>query len=169
MRKSNEKGFMMIETLLVSVFIASTLIFLYIQFQKVRNGYNNSFTYDTVNGIYANQVILGYLQENGIKNLSNTMENTSISHIDLTSCPAGYLENTSICNYLLSDLGVKKIYYVSSDVTEFQKKMESLGLSSKLKRYVNTIKSTNGIGYRLITEFQDGTYATILVRAKTVE
>lgn len=169
MGKSNEKGFMLIETLLVSVFIASTLIFLYIQFQKVRNSYSNSFTYDTVNGIYANQVILGYLQENGIKNLSNAMESTSSTYIDLTTCPGAYLENTAYCNRILSDLGVKKIYYISSDVTAFKGKMESLNLSSKFKRYVNTIKPTNGIGYRLITEFQDGTYATILARAKTVE
>lgn len=169
MRKSNEKGFMLIETLLVSVFIASTLIFLYIQFQKVRNSYSNSFTYDTINGIYANKVILEYLQENGINNLSRTMQNTSVSYIDITDCPAAYLENTSYCNRIMSDLGVKRIYYVASDVTAFKDKMDSIGLSNKFKRYVNAMTGNVGVGYRLVTEFDDDTYASILVRSNTVD
>lgn len=167
MRKVNNKGFMLMETLLVSVFIVSTLVFLYIQFGKVRDSYNDSFHYNTVASAYSTNTFLQYLQENGIENLSKTLSTTDTVYIDLTTCSATYLTQTSMCTKLISKLGIKKIYYVSSDITNFKNNLPS-GMSNSFKKYVRTLKSKDGLGYRLIAEYKDGTFASILARSTIV-
>lgn len=162
MRKINQKGFMLMETLLVSVFVVSTLLFLYVQFGKVRSGYQSSFHYNTVGAIYSAGSFLEYLKENGIENLSTTMDTTDSAYIDLTSCPASYLSSTAMCSTLITKLNIKKIYYVSSDLTKFKQNMPA-GISGSLKNYVKTIKG-DGIGYRLLIEYKDQTFASILAR-----
>lgn len=167
MRKNN-KGFMLIETLLVSVFVVSTLIFIYIQFEKVRNSYQTSFSYNTTNGVYGANAILKYLRENGIDNLDKKIDEGS-AYIDLTNCPGGYLSNTSFCHRLLTDLKVQKIFYVSSDVTNFKSKMDQAAISNKFKSFVRSIKPTDNAGYRLLIEYANEEYATILTKSMTVD
>ena len=167
MRKNN-KGFMLIETLLVSVFVVSTLIFIYIQFEKVRNSYQTSFAYNTTNGVYGANTVLKYLRENGIENLEKEIDKGS-AYIDLTNCPGGYLSNTSFCHRLLTDLKVQKIFYVSSDVTNFKNKMNQAAISNKFKSFVHSIKPTNDSGYRLLIEYQNEEYATILTKVEIVD
>ena len=41
--QKNNKGFVLVETLLVSVFILTTLIFLFIQFRTVKQSFDRSF------------------------------------------------------------------------------------------------------------------------------
>lgn len=168
MGKRNHQGFMLIETLLVSVFIASTLIFLYIQFQKVRDSYDVTFSYNTIDGVYSSKVLLEYLQENGIANMSNALKSNSITQIEVSTCPGAYLTNTTFCNRLVENLNIRKAYYVSSDVTNFRNKMKSLGLSNKFQTFIRSMKDSDGIGYRLVIEYNDDTYATILARNNNV-
>lgn len=168
MLKKNNKGFMLMETLLVSVFLASTLIFLYIQFQKVRDSYQSSFTYDTVINTYASSNFLKYIQENGIKNLSKTIDSGTV-YIDLTDCPSGYLTNTPLCQKLIKDLGIKKVIYSSSDTTNLITRMNnSSDFSPKFREFIKNIKVTNRISYRLSIEYNDETYSTVLARSNTV-
>lgn len=168
MLKKNNKGFMLLETLLVSVFIASTLIFLYIQFQKVRDSYQSSFSYNTVIGTYASSNFLKYLQENGISNLSNTI-NSGTVYIDLTTCPSAYLTNTPLCKKLVTELGIKKVIYASSDTSALITRMATVSdISPKLKSFIKSIKVNNRISYRLLFEYNDETYSTILARSSTI-
>lgn len=165
MRNNNNKGFMLIETLLVSVFVVSTLIFVYIQFEKVRNSYQTSFEYNTINGVYGADTILKYLKENEIENLNNAIKDGR-TYVDISNCPGGYLSNTSFCQRLLTDLKVKKIFYTTVDITEFKKKINQAAISNKLKQFIRSIKSSDETGYRLIVEYEDNTYATILTNRK---
>ena len=164
MRKMNNQGFLLLETLLVAVFIASTLIFLYVQFGKVRDSYNASFHYNTVASAYSTHTFLEYLQENGIQNLSTTLATTDTAYIDVTKCSATYLTQTTMCTTLLSKLGIKKMYYVSDDLTKFKANLPS-DMSNAFKAYVATLKSGEGLGYRIIAEYTDGTFASILARS----
>lgn len=160
--RNNNKGFMLIETLLVSVFVVSTLIFVYIQFEKVRNSYQTSFEYNTMNGVYGANTISKYLKENGIENLNNTIK-SGAAYVDITNCPGGYLSNTSFCHRLLTDLKVKKVFYTPSDVTEFKNKVGQSAISNKFKQFIRTIKPKKSeSGHRIIVEYEDETYATIL-------
>ena len=167
MRKNN-KGFMLIETLLVSVFVVSTLIFIYIQFEKVRNSYQTSFSYNTTNGVYGANAILTYLKENGMENLDKRIDEGD-AYIDLTNCPGSYLSTTAFCHRLLTDLKVHKIFYVSNDVTNFKSKMDQAAISNKFKSFVRSIKEPDTAGYRLLIEYENEEYATILTTSITPE
>lgn len=48
----NKKGFMLLETLVVSTFILGILIFLFIQLSTIKRAYDTSFRYNTITGLY---------------------------------------------------------------------------------------------------------------------
>ena len=51
MKKKNNKGFMLVETLIVATFLVTTLLFIYVQFNNITRTYDTSFRYNTVNGL----------------------------------------------------------------------------------------------------------------------
>ena len=50
--KKNNKGFTILETLITSTLIISTLVFLYVQFSNLKQNYQESFEFNTVRGIH---------------------------------------------------------------------------------------------------------------------
>ena len=62
--KKRNKGFMLIETLVVSTFIISTLIYLYVQFTNLKKSYDISFRYDTIPGLYSAKEIDKFINNN---------------------------------------------------------------------------------------------------------
>ena len=52
MKKNNNKGFMLLETMIVSAFIITTLTFLYVQFSNLKKSYEESFKYDSIPELY---------------------------------------------------------------------------------------------------------------------
>ena len=62
MKKIDNRGFMLTETLIVATFLVTTLLFLYIQFNNVTKTYDTSFKYNTVNGLYAVNNIINYIK-----------------------------------------------------------------------------------------------------------
>lgn len=61
MKKMNNKGFLMVEALIVSTFVVSVLIYFFVQFKKVDESFELSYSYNTVNGLYAVNNISMYL------------------------------------------------------------------------------------------------------------
>ena len=71
MKKINNKGFMLVEVLVVSVFISSILIVMFVQFKKINNSYNVSFNYNTVDSLY----LLNNVKKRLITNSTNISYN----------------------------------------------------------------------------------------------
>ena len=86
MKKRDNKGFMLAETLIVTVFVAGVLIFLYIQFSNLSNSYDQSFQYNTVEGLYALEDVKKYIEtDSSIKKYINSNID-SLGYIDITNC-----------------------------------------------------------------------------------
>ena len=64
MKKDNQKGFVLAETFIVSTFVLGVLVVLFLQIKTVINGYDRSFTYNTITGIYNTSEIKKYVQKN---------------------------------------------------------------------------------------------------------
>ncbi len=166
--KINNKGFMLLETLIVAVFLVATLIFLYVQFNRVRSSYNISFTYNTSTNVYSSNTFLDYLKENGLSLMYQELKENKEQVYDLSSCEHPYLENTEMCKSLVSNLGIKEIYLVSSDLIWIKQNIPA-SASNEMVRFINTLKEQDGVGSRLIVEFSDGTFASILARIDNFE
>lgn len=156
MKKINNKGFMLVETLVCATFIVGILTFIYVQFTNINQSYENSFKYNTVNDLYLTNQARIYIEQNGVENLKNALINKD--YIDITACPSEYLQEYDYCKQLMSDLNIKQIIFTKADLKNKLSEDISANLFDFIKK-VNLIKE----GYVLYVEFNDNTYATLKV------
>ena len=65
MKKVNNKGFMLTETIVVSTFTLTILVLLFVYFKDLVIAYNDSYRYNTVEGVYSAGVWKRLIVENG--------------------------------------------------------------------------------------------------------
>lgn len=159
MKKMNKKGFMLAETLIVSTFIMTILIFLYVQFRTVTDSYNTSFKYNNVNNVYAANNIRIFLNGENISKIRSDL--AASNYIDVTGCPTTYITEVSYCRKLFEDLKVNKVLVVSDDLSKVKGHLNS-SWSQNLKDFIKALKTDSETGaIRLIIEYNDDTYASL--------
>lgn len=164
MKKKRSKGFLLTETLVVSVLVLSTLIYVFMQFQTINRNYHVSFTYNTVNSLYNAGNIRKYILENSLLELKSDIL-ASTPYIDLSTCPTRYLEETHYCTLLLQGMQVKKLIFTSNDLTSLKTFVENhKDFSEEMNQFIlYTSTNQDGSNYRIFVEFDDGTFSSILV------
>ncbi|MGE5455509.1 MAG: hypothetical protein ACM3O4_00160 [Ignavibacteriales bacterium] len=164
MKKINNKGFMLVETLVVATLIISILIYLFVQFQTIIKSYNSSFTYNTVDAVYGVSNIRNYILNDGYEELKAFQDSTSNvnGYIDITNCSADYFEESEYCLTLFDQLNVKKVIFTDSDLSNL--KNSNLTFDDKLKKYINYLKYTKGEDlYRIIVEYENETFGSLKI------
>jgi hypothetical protein len=163
--KKNSKGFLLLETMLVSTFVISTLVFLYIQFVNLKNSYDTSFTYNTIPGLYATKNIKDYIKDNNystIKKDVNKDTNNLIYIYNDNTCNTKYFNDTlDYCNELMKKLNVKKVIMTSKDLTNLKKGLKENDLDNELYNYIKKIKNSADYDYRLVAIFKDNTFTNL--------
>jgi len=154
MKKMNNKGFMLAETLVVATFLVTTLLFIYVQFNNVTNSYDTSFRYNTVNGLYATKNIVDFVKSDGLDNLKTSI-NANGYYIDITNCSTAYFEEADYCQILFDTLKVKTVLFTKENLTEL--KNNTLGLTQTMIDFINYIDYDTVNDYRIIVEFEDNT------------
>ncbi len=178
MKKKKNEGFMLVETLIVSTFIATTMIFIFVQFRRIYTGYQRSFSYNTTEGIYATREINQYILKNGYEKIVDYMSGRTVEgetakpepYVELYNetdeCSKVYLYETDYCNRLMKNLNVKRVLVTYADLTDFIGKLDSYEeLDVHLRNFIKSIKyDTDDIELtrrRTIIEFKDDTYASL--------
>lgn len=163
--KKNKKGFTLLETLIVSTFIASTLIYLFIQISNIKSSYDITFRYDTVPGLYGAQNVLSFLNKNTYDDVKVAVENSELNYVDLTDGTA--LSNGSNLYYkdLIQKLNIKMIIMIKEDTTDILSNLNQItSFSEEMKKFIKRIDSSKSEGlYRLVIEYNDNTFATIKI------
>ena len=154
-KKNIDKGFMLAETLVVTAFVAGVLIYLFIQFTNLSNNYNDSYNYNTVEGLYSVRNIKNYILSDS-EALMQLKNNLSIdNYIDMTDC--SIFSEQLYCSKLLELENVNKIIITTN---LFDKELFSV-YDSGFKKFVNKIDAEGNEKYRILVEFNNSTYATI--------
>lgn len=163
MKKFDNKGFMLIEFLVTATLVCTILVFLYTQFYNVKKSYETSFKYNTVNGLYILSNIRDFLIDNDTYILRNHLEIDS--HVDLLNEHIIGINDLDYWKVLISSANVKYLIFAEenlenliSNLNDFDDNYESL---KKFIRHIDYDK--NGTEYRLIAEYNDGTFASILI------
>lgn len=164
--KKNNRGFLLAESLVVSTFVLTILILLYIQFNNLTTNYKNSYNYNNVESIYDLSSVSNYLLTNNY-NLSDQLTESKpyvIVYKD-GSCnmDAGIID--SFCDNLISQMDAKTVIYTSSDISAIQKYVsenDDSNINQKLREFISRVE-TNTVQNkgRLFAEFNNGTFATI--------
>lgn len=171
MKKNKNKGFLLTELLVTATLVATVLIFLYAQFYNIKRSYDNSFKYNTVNDLYALDNVRSFLIDGGY---IDTYIQMATNHEILTTYP--YLELTTFISNdyfssIISIAKIRKLYFTRENLSTFVSylnnniNMTNSANFEKLRRFVNYIDydTNNSTGYRLIAEFNDDTFSTLLV------
>lgn len=163
--KKEKNGFMLVETLIVSVFILATLIFLFVQFQKIESGYSKTYNYNTTDRLYATYNIREYILNNGFETIATILDNSIDNYVDISFCPSEYLLNTEYCNSLFSYLNVKTILFTKENTTDLISDFKNINeIGENFKSFIKYIKfDDEATKYRLIVEFKDETYASLKI------
>ena len=165
MKKSNKKGFVLAETIAVSVVIMTSLVIIYTQFMSISKSYARTFAYNSVNNLYLVNNIKNYIKSDGLNNLISALSNSN--YVDITSCSTDYFTEYIYCETLMDNLNVRQVIFTKTNLDELKNNMN--GLSEKMKQFVNYINYKNTSGYRIIVEFNDETYATLTIDSDTSE
>ena len=154
--KKNNRGFMLVEILIVVTVIVTSMIFLFVQISNMNNSYDEVFKYDTITSIYAMENIKKFLvNDNAIKKLEDGM--VYVDYIDLSNCDTTYITNLSYCTTLFEKLKVEKIYFTSQNVMNLYTK--NFGL--EMNKYIKQISYDKTNGYRIIVEYKDNTFSSM--------
>lgn len=155
MKKINNKGFVLIETIIVSAFVAGILIFTFIQFTSLTSSYSDSFKYNTVEDLYAVENIKNYfLSDSSALTLLNDSINPDRVK-DITDC--GIFTNESYCKRLLELSNIEELIVCNNYFDEKNVYVKDEGF----KEFIKKIKGTGKEKYRLVAKFKDSTFATI--------
>ena len=158
MKKIKNKGFMLAETLIVTTFVAGVLIFLFIQFSKLSNSYNEYYNYNTTEALYALEDVKDYIISDSVissKIISDVNENI---YLDITNCQN--FSNTEYCLKLFELENIKKVIVVPNPFDVSNLNIDDNGLLN----FMSKISNEGDEEYRLIAEFNNGSYATIRIK-----
>lgn len=159
MKKNNKKGFVLAETIAVSVIVMTSLVIIYTQFTYLSKSYSRTFTYNSVNNLYLTNNIKEFINDDGLNNLITGLNDKN--YIDITSCSTEYFTEYIYCETLMDNLGVKQVIFTKANLDDLKTNMDCL--SEKMKQFINYINYKNTNNYRIIVEFNDETYATLTI------
>lgn len=151
MKKLNNKGFMLVEILVVSVFISTVLVVLFVQFKKINNSYEVSFNYNTVDGLY----LLDNLKKVISPKVDTYIGDKNYVNFYSTLCPSLEYE----CK-MLNEMNIKSLYLVKRNAKNDM--LNDTSLSIPFKDYIKYMSfNTYNTDYFLIAEFNNETYASV--------
>ena len=159
MKKRGNKGFVLLETLIVTVFISSVLIFLFVQFNSLNKKYEESNIYNNVEDLYALNNIYSYIKDD--TDLYEKIENTD-TYIDISSC-----EDATYGDFCKELLRKENIEVLLAMPNKFNKKY-FIDLDDDLISFIDRINPTGNEKYRLVAKFNYKTTKNINGAEKTI-
>lgn len=175
MKKKN-MGFILLETLIVSVFIISTLVYLYIQFINLKQNYDISFRYDTIPGLYNAKNIEKMINEKyGYSVFINNVNKNNNNYIELfndNKCNLIYFSNNqNYCNKLMENIDAKTVLFTNKNINDINNKFKTNNpYSNDFYLYIKSINQvSNDESYYIIIEYNDNTYSNIKISTNKEE
>ena len=124
MKKLNENGFLLVETLIVTVFVVSIFIFIYSNTIPLIGRYEQRFKYDDLDSVYAADLVRELIMEapgSNFETVRTLPSGKKINEITCNQIGAGVPTYITYCNDLLKELNVDKIYITYYSLTGLKK------------------------------------------------
>lgn len=141
MKRINNKGFLLVETLIVTVFILGIFTFVYSNVIPLFGEYEKTKYYDDIDSVYDAMLI-----RDMIKKDPNVLDIVSLSteYKDISDCTTiNYTEKT-YCQKLKETLEIDKIYVVKHDLSSLQNSIKSktsfaTAYDRSIREYINSL------------------------------
>lgn len=157
--KKDNRGFLLAESLIVSTFVLTIIVFLFTQFKNVVVNQKRSYTYNNVEDIYTLGALSDFLKAN---NVELTKKGYVYKDNNCTDNIPGQLKDR--CQTLVNSMDVEYIIFTDSNLptaTEYLK--NTMSASQDLIDFASRIADPK-IDYkgRLFAKFKNGNFATII-------
>ena len=175
MKLLNKKGFVLVETLIVTVFVMTLFTVVYQTVIPYMGEYEKMSSYDDIDSIYASnllkQMITRYANT---KYIDEYLENNT--YIQMNDCSNKNLYiNSNYCTKLQENLGISDSDYVfitDYNIADFRKEVKKdeyfdSGNLSNFRSYIDTVSDTEGF-YENNTDTETiGKYRLFITRTVT--
>ena len=163
MKKNNQKGFMLVEAFITSTIVLGVLVFMFLQLRTIVNGFDKSFSYNTIPGIYIANELGNFIKNYDYENIKADVDVEGYLIKGENSYNYLGLDEGSVWNEMLESSNIKTVIISDENVSDL-KQVTDVQISDKLKSYISSIKVDNLSGiYRIIVEFKDGTFASVKI------
>ncbi len=158
--RKTQRGFLLTEAVIVITFISIVLFYLFWQFNNVFSVYEKSFHFNSVDGLYRTSEIKTFLLKTNFSELIQQLHEENI-YIEFSDC--SFSNATPFCEDLMAKLEVENAYFIYENMTSFINYVEHRQDYGELINYLDYIDyDRNYLGYRLIIEFSDGQFTSIV-------
>ncbi len=149
MKLLDKKGFILVETLIVTVFVATLFLLVYQNIVPYIGEYETLTTYDDVDSVYASNLYKQLL----VRAMDTDYVDTHLltnTYLDITDCTnSNIYQNVSYCQKLKQMIGVSEndtILLTAYDISKFREEVKTneffdSGKLSNFRSYVNTISN----------------------------
>lgn len=153
----NNKGFVLVETLVVSVFVVTVFTFLYINVIPLVGSYEEEENYDSIDTKYIgnllkNEITYGFSEENKLAiedSIKVALSDNKVSYFNLSKCDGkitidtldgekevsiygGNYDETYIkCNELRTIANIKEVYLTKYNIKELKEKVKEENKKNK--------------------------------------
>lgn len=164
--KKNNKGFVLIETLVVTVFVMAVFSVIYINFYPLAGEYERREFYDDVDSKYGTYWVKRFVQSNSYDFFKANGADATINSSKFYDFTCNTLSGSdkTLCLEMWNRLGVTKAVVTSYKISDFKTKIaqNSSGFSDGFVSYIEylpdyTVPSLNGANYRVLVEFKKKT------------
>ena len=156
--KLNNKGFMLVEVIIVTVIVATLMTSLYVAFTRVYKVYDLKSRYSNIDGIYALNTIMNYYIEN--VSMNKLINDTKDKYINIRS-NSSYCNTNNYCEKIkniIDNYKINNLYII--DKEKLIDNINEEDTTQTLKDYINYLNDTldktdnnNSVKAYLIGEF----------------
>ena len=162
MRKLNNKGFALVETLIVSVFVMGIFTLLYTNYYPLIGEYEKRENYDSIEAVYRTDLLKRFINSNGVKN--NVFNGLRVGdkfyfyHNQDAFC--NQLNNLTECKTVWENLKINSILLTNYTINTVKANIkENSNINNGMKEYVNYLPDYKNNQYqyrgRIIVEYKE--------------
>ncbi len=159
MKRINNKGFALVETLVVAMFVMTIFSLVYTNFFPMIGEYEKREKYDDIDSVYNTFLIKRMLEDPSTKTSNyNTMRNEANGgYSDLKRCNTLFSNALKVeyCTRLYDKLKVDKVYLTRYNLTTMKNRKSSL--DSYMADYLDTLPNytkPSSYSYRIVVKFK---------------
>ena len=172
--KKNNKGFMLIEVIVTSTIVMTSMIALYTSFNKLQNNYRIKNTYYNLDAVYVTKELINSMIKNNQINefIANTFNSKNYEYIiKNTNCNNTF--SLSNCEILKDTYKIKNVVFSLYDNNKLKEIKTTETLNQTFYDYIDyiidyyDIKESDEYNYIILTEIEDGDnqyYANLRIR-----
>lgn len=166
--KKDNRGFMLVEVIVVTVVVATIMTSLFLVFNRLYNAYDKKSTYTSLDAIYALSMIKNYMM--GIETVNSFMYNDLLEEVknstsgykEISCSTMGNQDYKNFCNIVFEEYNINKMYIVDNSLnsTSLEKIKNTENINQTFKDYLDYLLN---IGINKDSFLEKGYYSELLI------